>query len=416
MHQPSISLREALDALASTPTPANFSDWCRQTLGSGDRPVVVIACGGRNDRADGYPAACWRAGFAVVNVDTCNDELHTLLDHFVEHGLALACASGIVVCFSAQQPCGAFSVLRFKRVAGQPEKWPILVNKAEPDGRVEMKNHPKHGRFLKLVWRLLEVVDRLFRLVDAKGGLCWVENPPSYGHGASYVPGFEEHSSVFDTTLFITLADDTSSELLQHDQCSEAGENHGVMKRTAALVNRLYIQACQRFTRFCPHPPGTHRQTVGAGPGAVLGDASASRKWSAYSRGYARAWVECTPRELGKPMAVTAALAAQTGCNIPVSLSDGISGSGPRAIQHASANTGLHGCGRGACTLAATTSTSVTLDPTLESRANAASTPGRCGVTSPVHVPLIRSNAIDIDLNKPVQTRACTAAAGMRSL
>ena len=107
---------------------------------------------------------------------------------------------------------------------------------------------------------------------------------------------------------------------------------------------------------------------------------------------------------------------ALTHCNIPVSLSDGISGSGPRAIQHASANTGLHGCGRGACTLAATTSTSVTLDPTLESRANAASTPGRCGVTSPVHVPLIRSNAIDIALNKPVRTRACTAAAGMRSL
>ena len=33
-------------------------------------------------------------------------------------------------------------------------------------------------------------------------------------------------------------------------------------------------------------------------------------------------------------------------CNIPVSLSDGISGSGPRAVQQAGANTGLHGCGR----------------------------------------------------------------------
>ena len=313
-HAPDVSHHQVFDALARTPAPpaGEVSTFCRAFLASGDRPIVVIACGGRNDRADGYPASLWRAGFAVINVDTCNHESHSLLHERVERALVVLCGARVVVCFSSQQPCGAFSVLRFKRVPGQPWKWPILVTRSEPNGKADMWNHPKHQKLLHATWKMLGVVATLFRLVDASGGLCWDENPPSYSQGASYIPGYEEHSSVFETQLFIDLARDTAAELLQHDQCAEAGEKFGTTKRTAVLVNGSHASSCRRFTLFCPHPPGTHTDTVGAGSGAVRGDASNSRKWSAYPRGYVRAWVDCTPRKIGVP---AAAAAISMGCS-----------------------------------------------------------------------------------------------------
>ena len=282
-HAPSLTTTSVISLLARLGTgvdedQAVVAASVQKCLQFSREPLALVIGGGRNDRADSYSAFLWRGGFVVLNLDICNDSRHRVGSRPVNIATERLARSGLLVVFSNQQPCGPFTVLRLKRIEGQPAKWPTLVDSSNPDGIPEMWNHPVYGAQLQDTWDIIKHVVLLIPILVEKGGNFWVENPPNWGW---FRDDAASHSSLFDTTLMVTVAKLVSAVLFIHDQC---GWGALAIKRTGILIDPRWSRVYSGFDGYhCSHSGGTHLSV-----GVSASDQAGSKKHAAYPRGYGR--------------------------------------------------------------------------------------------------------------------------------
>ena len=105
---------------------------------------------------------------------------------------------------------------------------------------------------------LAEVSFNIARAVDAHDGKVIVETPANHGKGSLWpIKGREEHSTLFDTSLFKSFADDVRGEIVYSDQCMTGAKTR---KTTQWYCNLAALPKAIKFLgeSMCPGPQGGH--------------------------------------------------------------------------------------------------------------------------------------------------------------
>ena len=99
----------------------------------------------------------------------------------------------------------------------------VLFNRAHPDG-VPLAD----GSVNPMVYAALSLASAVFdaaRAVHTRGGKVLIETPVGHGKDSLWpIKGREEHSTLYDTSLFKEFANDVPGEVVYSDQCVAGAE------------------------------------------------------------------------------------------------------------------------------------------------------------------------------------------------
>ena len=99
----------------------------------------------------------------------------------------------------------------------------VLFNRAHPDG-VPLAD----GSVNPMVYAALSLASAVFdaaRAVHTRGGKVLIETPVGHGKDSLWPSkGREEHSTLYDTSLFKEFANDVPGEVVYSDQCVAGAE------------------------------------------------------------------------------------------------------------------------------------------------------------------------------------------------
>ena len=133
----------------------------------------------------------------------------------------------------------ACAIYYFSDIAGPP----VLFNKSNPDG---IKTHD--GSANPLVESGLKVHAQGFalaRLVHSHDGSVLIEHPVNHDSESMWpIKGREEHSTLFDTTIFKEFTKDVPGERVYSDQCMAGAETR---KSTQWYCNEAILPAAFKY-------------------------------------------------------------------------------------------------------------------------------------------------------------------------
>ena len=137
-------------------------------------------------------------------------------------------------------PCELFTPLRMELSTSGP---PVLFNKSNPDG-IKAHNgmpHPLVEGGLKVHAQGFE----LARKVHAHGGSVLIEHPVNHDSESMWpIKGREEHSTLFDTTIFKNFTKDVPGERVYSDQCMAGADTR---KSTQWYCNEVILPAAFKY-------------------------------------------------------------------------------------------------------------------------------------------------------------------------
>ena len=178
---------------------------------------------------------------------------HNVLIPRVREWVAHLCALVLCIAIIMSIPCSPWAPQKLNAVNGGPK---VLFNALNPDGIILPSGHldPMATGALQLA----EVCFDMARKVDAHGGKVIVETPVNHGkHSMWPIKGREEHSTLFDTTLFKTFAKDVPGDIVYSDQCMTGADTR---KTTQWYCNLRALPKAIKFIGelICPGLEGGH--------------------------------------------------------------------------------------------------------------------------------------------------------------
>ena len=177
----------------------------------------------------------------VVSIDTKRrGYAHNILLPRVFAWLARLAMLTMCIGIVLSGPCELFTPLRFELSTSGP---PVLFNKSNPDG---IKAHD--GSTHPLVEGGLKVHVQGFalaRMVHSHGGSVLIEHPVNHDSESMWpIKGREEHSTLFDTTIFKDFTKDVPGERVYSDQCMAGAETR---KSTQWYCNDVILPAAFKY-------------------------------------------------------------------------------------------------------------------------------------------------------------------------
>ena len=199
----------------------------------------------------------------VVAVDTKRRGYsHNVLLPRVFAWLKRLCALAVCIAILISAPCSPFAPMRLDQSTQGP---PVLFNRANPDG-VKLANgdvHPLAEGALRLHKQGFELAHD----VHKRGGGVVIEHPVNHGADSMWpIKGREEHSTLFETTLFRDFAKNVPGERVISDQCAAGAPTRKTTQwycnehMLAPMFKYLGVLHCPE--RETPDHPWPHSKTL----------------------------------------------------------------------------------------------------------------------------------------------------------
>ena len=199
----------------------------------------------------------------VVAVDTKRrGYAHNVLLPRVFAWLERLAALALCIAILISAPCAPFAPMRLDRSTQGP---PVLFDRSNPDG-VKLSNGSVHP-LADAALRLHDQGLKLARIVHSHGGGVIVEHPVNHGADSLWpIKGREEHSTLFETSLFQHFTKDVPGERVFSDQCAAGASTR---KTTQWYCNERLLNSAFKYLgvlhcpeRETPDHPWPHNKTL----------------------------------------------------------------------------------------------------------------------------------------------------------
>ena len=195
----------------------------------------------------------------VVAVDTRRGYSHNVLLPRVFAWLKRLCALALCIAILISAPCSPFAPMRLDQGP------PVLFNRANPDG-VKLPNGDVHP-LAEGALRLHEQGLKLATIVAGRGAGVVIEHPINHGADSMWpIKGREEHSTLFETTLFRDFTKTVPGERVISDQCAAGAPTRKTTQwycnehMLAPMFKYLGVLHCPE--RETPDHPCPHSKTL----------------------------------------------------------------------------------------------------------------------------------------------------------
>ena len=220
------------------------------------RPFVIFIGSGRRRLGEvgHYIKRITSGAVGIVNIDPKRRGYshNVLIPRVLDWVMHLA---KLVICIAVilSIPCSPWGPQKLNTIDGGPK---VLFNAKYPDG-VPLPSGNIDSMAAGAL-HLAEVSFNIARAVDAHDGKVIVETPANHGKNSLWpIKGREEHSTLFDTSLFKSFTEDVRGEIVYSDQCMTGAKTR---KTTQWYCNLAALPKAIKFLgeSMCPGPQGGH--------------------------------------------------------------------------------------------------------------------------------------------------------------